>query len=188
MSCVSFAAIFVCASLAIEPDSADELENAIQRIATLEKEKARLKSEIGKAQTEEVRQQLRVDLLMTRTNQLKLEIDVARLRTEKAKMEIENAKTEKTCLEENVARLQIEKLGLGAENSLIIAKKYPIKIEELIEGKNPQLAGGQKTITDPWGKKFQYDPKGPKNQGKKPDIWTETPDKKIIGNWPEEKK
>ncbi len=35
---------------------------------------------------------------------------------------------------------------------------------------------------------YQYDAAGKKNGGTKPDIWTETPDKKIIGNWPEEKK
>jgi hypothetical protein len=39
-------------------------------------------------------------------------------------------------------------------------------------------------LLDPWGKKYKYDA-GKKNNGEKPDIWTETPDKKIIANWPD---
>jgi hypothetical protein len=39
------------------------------------------------------------------------------------------------------------------------------------------------TFTDPWGKKYQYDPKGPKHGGEFPDIWTVTPEKRTIGNW-----
>jgi hypothetical protein len=38
-------------------------------------------------------------------------------------------------------------------------------------------------LIDPWGKSFQYDPSGPKNQGLAPDIWTEAPDGSVIANW-----
>ncbi len=38
-------------------------------------------------------------------------------------------------------------------------------------------------LTDPWDKKFRYDPAGPKHKGNKPDIWTVTPDGRTIGNF-----
>jgi len=40
-------------------------------------------------------------------------------------------------------------------------------------------------LIDPWGVPFRYDPKGPRNNGERPDIWTVTPHEGIeIGNWP----
>jgi hypothetical protein len=39
-------------------------------------------------------------------------------------------------------------------------------------------------LTDPWGRPFQYDAKGPNNNGARPDIWTVTPAGVVIGNWP----
>ena len=41
----------------------------------------------------------------------------------------------------------------------------------------------EKSLVDPWGKAFRYDVSGKRNKGKRPDIWTETPDKQIIENW-----
>jgi hypothetical protein len=38
-------------------------------------------------------------------------------------------------------------------------------------------------IFDPWGKEYQYNSTGPENGGAKPDVWTETPEGKRIGNW-----
>ena len=37
---------------------------------------------------------------------------------------------------------------------------------------------------DPWKKPYQYDPSGPRNNGRRPDIWTVAPDGLEIGNWP----
>ena len=45
-----------------------------------------------------------------------------------------------------------------------------------------------KGVIDPWGKEYQYDVTGKRNDGKKPDIWTVSPAKETIGNWPAEKK
>jgi len=45
-------------------------------------------------------------------------------------------------------------------------------------------------LKDPWGRPFQYDVKGPKNKGGKPDLWSlGPPDQKgaPIGNWDEKK-
>jgi Type II secretion system (T2SS), protein G len=60
------------------------------------------------------------------------------------------------------------------------------------DGGRPYIEGGQNALFDPWGRPFQYDPAGPKNNGLKPDIWSLGPDPndktKFIGNWPEDKK
>src|SRR5262249_3669085 len=36
---------------------------------------------------------------------------------------------------------------------------------------------------DPWGVPYEYDPDGPRNSGRHPDIWTITPSGELIGNW-----
>lgn len=47
-----------------------------------------------------------------------------------------------------------------------------------------QVLSSPKSLLDPWGKGFQYDIAGKKTANKEvPDIWTEMPDKSIIGNW-----
>ena len=61
------------------------------------------------------------------------------------------------------------------------------------DGKNPEslrdlvpiLDDDDSFLTDPWGKPYQYDPKGPKNEGKFPDVWTVNPyeSNRLIGNW-----
>jgi hypothetical protein len=42
-------------------------------------------------------------------------------------------------------------------------------------------------LLDPWGKAYSFDPAGPRNGGKKPDVFTRSPEGKLIGNWPEQK-
>ena len=59
---------------------------------------------------------------------------------------------------------------------------FPKSLMQLAEGELPLLKAS--TLIDPWEKFFQYDAAGPKNKGKKPDVWTVTSDKKIVGNWP----
>ncbi|QVL30892.1 hypothetical protein KIH39_18835 [Telmatocola sphagniphila] len=56
---------------------------------------------------------------------------------------------------------------------------YPPHLKTLVDKKilRPEA------LLDPWGKEFKYDVTGKRSQGKGPDIWTETPDKKIIANW-----
>ncbi|MCE9532164.1 MAG: hypothetical protein K8T89_13745 [Planctomycetes bacterium] len=82
-----------------------------------------------------------------------------------------------TLTEAKIAILRAKVMEYQARNNL----KVPAQLEDLVPKDDPSLLDG-------WGKKFQYDPKGPRNEGASPDIWTETPDKKIIGNWTEEKK
>jgi len=42
-------------------------------------------------------------------------------------------------------------------------------------------------LLDPWGKPYSFDPAGPRNGGKKPDVFTRSPEGKLIGNWPDQK-
>jgi hypothetical protein len=37
-------------------------------------------------------------------------------------------------------------------------------------------------LKDPWGESYGYDPAGPRNGGKHPDIWLELPGGPV-GNW-----
>jgi hypothetical protein len=64
--------------------------------------------------------------------------------------------------------------------------EYPTSLQALLQqqprGGQPFL-GGRGDLLDPWGKPMQYDPSGPNNGGKRPDIWTNGPKGKI-GNWP----
>ena len=60
---------------------------------------------------------------------------------------------------------------------------FPDNLKTLVDDKFVEA----KALINPWDKEFQYDAGGKHNDGKKPDIWTETPDKKTIGNWPEKK-
>jgi general secretion pathway protein G len=50
------------------------------------------------------------------------------------------------------------------------------------DGGKPYLTA--ESITDPWNKPYSFDPSGGHNGGQKPDIWTTTPDGRMIGNWP----
>jgi len=38
-------------------------------------------------------------------------------------------------------------------------------------------------LIDPWGREYQYNAQGPRNETLKPDIWTVDPDGREIGNW-----
>ncbi len=62
--------------------------------------------------------------------------------------------------------------------------KLPANLKALVVAK----VLSSNLLVDPWGKEFLYEISGKRNQGEKPDIWTETPDKKVIGNWMREGK
>jgi hypothetical protein len=85
----------------------------------------------------------------------------------------------------NAAKVQVLNLDRAVKTHFVFHGTFPEKLEDLA-GKQPN--GGKpflkaEALTDPWGKKYQYDPAGPKNGGKIPDVWTVTPDKQTIGNW-----
>ncbi|MFO0878354.1 MAG: sigma-70 family RNA polymerase sigma factor [Gemmataceae bacterium] len=62
--------------------------------------------------------------------------------------------------------------------------KLPRDLKTLVDTK---IIPSAKLLLDPWGGEIRYDLSGKNNKGKKPDIWAETKDKKIIGNWNVEK-
>jgi hypothetical protein len=85
------------------------------------------------------------------------------------------------------ARIQVEALSSGVEQyKLMNDGNAPPSLQDLTQ---PQPNAGGTPITaadkliDPWGKPYQYDPAGPKNNGTKPDVWTQAPDGTVIGNW-----
>jgi hypothetical protein len=63
--------------------------------------------------------------------------------------------------------------------------KFPPSLEALLQGDEDgaPLLTDPEDLLDPWGQPFQYDPAGPNNGGRRPDVWTDGP-RGRIGNWP----
>ncbi len=79
-------------------------------------------------------------------------------------------------------RIRLQVLDQSVQNYLGSTGKLPANFKAIVDAK----LLSPKSIIDPWGKEFQYDISGKKTKNKEvPDIWTETPDKQIIGNWSE---
>ena len=79
-------------------------------------------------------------------------------------------------------KIRLQVLDQSVQSYLGSKGKLPANFKALVDAK----LLSPKSILDPWGKEFQYDISGKKTKNKEvPDIWTETPDKKIIGNWSE---
>ncbi len=86
----------------------------------------------------------------------------------------------------NAAKIQIRMIDQAVAVYYVKNNEYPAQLKLLTEGDKRQLEAA--ALTDPWHQPYQYDPAGTRNKGRKPDVWTTTPDQKVIGNWPEEKK
>jgi type II secretory pathway pseudopilin PulG len=84
------------------------------------------------------------------------------------------------------AKLQIQVIEQGLKAYRVQNSEYPEELKKLTEGVKPIMEA--RGLIGPWGKPYQYDAAGPKNNGKKPDVWVEAPGKKIIGNWEDDKK
>jgi len=84
------------------------------------------------------------------------------------------------------AKINIKALTQALQVYKVNKSVFPTTLEELTEGERPIVK--KETLVDPWGRAYLYDPAGPKNGGDLPDIWTVTPGKVVIGNWPEKKK
>jgi hypothetical protein len=84
-----------------------------------------------------------------------------------------------------VAEAQIAEIDKAVQVYYIQNGEYPKELKELEKGDRPFVKPG--SLIDPWKNPYKYDAAGPKNDNMKPDIWTVTPDKKTIGNWPEKK-
>jgi hypothetical protein len=86
---------------------------------------------------------------------------------------------------EDKARIEVTNLTKAVEAYQKIKGNPPGKLADLVTAR---IVDPKATLLDPWGNPYQYDPNGTKNGGRRPDIWAVNPDKKLIGNWPEEKK
>ena len=61
---------------------------------------------------------------------------------------------------------------------------WPANLDDLLEpGPDgaPALLNDAELLNDPWDDEFEYDIKGPRNNGTRPDIWSDSHDD--IGNW-----
>jgi hypothetical protein len=103
--------------------------------------------------------------------------------------EREKGKAKPTEAQLRAVQVQLRTLTQAAEAFYVANGVWPASLAELTRR---QASGGKaflarKALLDPWGKQYQYDVKGPRHDGMKPDIWTVTPDGKKIGNWPKGK-
>jgi hypothetical protein len=85
----------------------------------------------------------------------------------------------------SLAKIQIGAIDRALRAYHVRNGEFPADLKALTQGDGPYLKA--EALTDPWKKPYQYDRAGPSNKGKRPDVWTSTPDQKVIGNWKEEK-
>jgi hypothetical protein len=86
---------------------------------------------------------------------------------------------------ETLAETKVQVLDDALELYKYDNGRYPASLTALTE---TQPKGGAPLIQaehllDPWGQPFNYDPAGPHNEGKKPDVWCKAPTGRVIGNW-----
>jgi hypothetical protein len=86
------------------------------------------------------------------------------------------------------AREMVVQITAAVETYKAANDEFPATLDALAKkrGKDDALVDA-KVLIDPWGRAYQYDLKGPRNQGKLPDIWSQGPapgeSTGIIGNW-----
>jgi hypothetical protein len=95
-------------------------------------------------------------------------------------------------LKRQLAEAGIKSLYLATKAYEIKYGEPPADLSKLMappDSKKPFIE--KEWLTDPWSRPYHYDPKGPKNKGDKPDIWSTGPDPNdpngVIGNWPVKK-
>lgn len=66
------------------------------------------------------------------------------------------------------------------------AGAWPDSLQALMvrddQGYGPYIAN-QENLLDPWGRPYNYDPSGQKNNGLTPDIWCDSQQFGVISNW-----
>lgn len=87
----------------------------------------------------------------------------------------------------SAAKVQVRQLTTAVESyNVQHSGQWPQSLEVLLQkdeaGMGPYLKSAE-VLVDPWGRNYQYDPTGARNNGLTPDIWTTAPDGKEIGNW-----
>jgi general secretion pathway protein G len=93
--------------------------------------------------------------------------------------------------QKDAAAAQTKVLTKACEAYRIKHQKWPDNLQVLLSKDEYGMVyiDDFNALKDPWGKDYQYDPNGTRNQNLKPDIWTTAPDGTgEIGNWPTLKK
>jgi general secretion pathway protein G len=90
----------------------------------------------------------------------------------------------------DVARLQVKgPLQTAVGTYYTRNNRWPQSLDELLQTDakgRPPILEDKDALTDPWQGRYQYDPAGPRNNGRRPDIWAVDPkDGAQIGNWPD---
>jgi hypothetical protein len=80
------------------------------------------------------------------------------------------------------AKLDLKNLERAVNQYCIKMGEYPPSLEALVS----DGAVSPDILRDPWKHEYHYDPTGRKNKGARPDIWTVTPAREVIGNWAKE--
>jgi general secretion pathway protein G len=84
------------------------------------------------------------------------------------------------------AKIDIKSLSTAVEAFQIKHGSPPDSLATLTQpdadGSRPAISNAE-ILRDPWGNAYQYDPAGGRNNGAKPDVWTQSPDGIVIGNW-----
>jgi hypothetical protein len=86
------------------------------------------------------------------------------------------------------ARELVAQLTAAVQTYKAANDDFPTSLDALAKkrGKDDALVD-DKALIDPWGRPYQYDVKGPRNQGKQPDIWSQGPAPAdpacVLGNW-----
>jgi general secretion pathway protein G len=83
------------------------------------------------------------------------------------------------------AKIQVRTLTTACENYELNYRQRPGNLRMLLqkgEYGGPYLKNAD-VLLDPWGREYQYNQQGPRNNGLTPDIWTVDPDGREIGNW-----
>ena len=77
------------------------------------------------------------------------------------------------------AKADVKSIERAVTDYCIKRGEYPPSLEVLVDDGRVSPDG----LRDPWKHEYRYDPIGRKNKGTRPDIWTVTPAKEVIGNW-----
>jgi general secretion pathway protein G len=75
-------------------------------------------------------------------------------------------------------------LTQACEAYYLTHQEWPSSLQALLmsDGTTPPFLKTADALKDPWGKPYQYNPQGPNNGGRQPDIWSEGSGAQI-GNW-----
>jgi YD repeat-containing protein len=77
------------------------------------------------------------------------------------------------------ARIEVKVIERAVQKYCIKRGDYPAQLDVLVG--DGEIAAD--SLRDPWKHEYQYDPAGRKNKGERPDIWTVSPTREVIGNW-----